>query len=108
MTANRVRGLTHSVDPRQLLAHVHDDDGDQLPAEGALGQQAENRQSSLVALRLRLQTHLCQLRLHVVPAAQPPERCRGADDTGFSHIPSLDQLCVCLSSPCFAVFSSPL
>lgn len=77
MRTNRVRGCTHSVDPRQLLAHVHDDDGDQLPAEGALGQQAEHRQVSLGALRLLLQTHLRQLRLHVVPAAQPLQCCRG-------------------------------
>ncbi len=48
----------HRVDPRQLLAHVHDDDGDQLQAKGALGQQAEHRQAAVGLLRLLLQTHL--------------------------------------------------
>lgn len=57
-TRTRTTGMTHRVDPRQLLAHVHDDDGDQLPAKGALGQQAEHRQAALGPLRLVLQMHL--------------------------------------------------
>lgn len=71
MAANRVRCSTHSVDSRQLLAHVHGNDGDQLPAEGGLRQQAEHGQASLGVLRLLLQAHLHHLRLHIVPAAQP-------------------------------------
>lgn len=51
-------GMAHRVDPRQLLAHVHNNDGDQLPAKGALGQQAEHRHAALGLLRLLLQTHL--------------------------------------------------
>lgn len=68
-------GTTHRVDPWQLLAHVHDDDGDQLPAKGALGQQAQHRQVALGPLRLVLQMHLCQLCIHVVPATQTLQRC---------------------------------
>lgn len=63
-------GTSYRVDPRQLLAHVHDDDGDQLPAKRALGEQGEHGQVALGSLRLVLQTHLGQLCVHIVQTTQ--------------------------------------
>lgn len=65
---------------------------------------------SLGTLRLLLQTHLHHLRLHVVPAAQPAQRCRRrADDTSKCYrISTVSTRPVCVFFlPFFAVSSSP-
>lgn len=63
-------GTSHRIDTRQLLAHHHDDYGDQLPAKRALGQQGEHTQVTFGLLGLVLLTHLQQLAVHVVPPTQ--------------------------------------
>lgn len=65
---------THRIDPRQLLAHVHNDDGDQLPAQRALGQQGEHGQVTFSSFGLVLQMHLWQLCIHIVPATKTLQR----------------------------------
>lgn len=41
---------THRIDPRELLAHHHDDDGDELPPQAPEGAQAEHRELPLLLL----------------------------------------------------------
>lgn len=61
----------YGIDSWQLLAHVHEDYRQQLPAQWAEGEEVEQRESTFCLLWLNLNTHLTQLLIHILPAPQP-------------------------------------
>lgn len=97
--------LSHRVDPWQLLTHVHYDHRDQLPAEGALGQQGEHGQVSLSPLRLVLQRHLPHLCVHIIPATQTLQRWAWQITRNTSFNP-VSLYCLALSAGAYLSLSS--
>lgn len=67
---------THRIDSRQLLTHVHGDDGDELPAQRTERQKVEDGQTAFGFLRAVLHVHLLQLRFHLFIASHPLQRLR--------------------------------
>lgn len=70
---------THRVHSRELLAHHHDDDGDELPPKASVGAQAEDSELSFLPFRPVLLAHFLYLIIHVIPAPQPLQSWLGEE-----------------------------
>lgn len=66
---------THDVEATQLVATHDADDGDELPADGRITEQTEERHGLLSVLHSDLSIHLLQFRTHILLSQKRLECC---------------------------------